>query len=160
MTFVLEDKNTNKKYDFISIMKHQDVCRDILERMECEDKAETESYKRVEKRLELLSDMVDVYDYAYLDENKLKGYREILERIEQKAQNGIVTEMYYITESKELLKQHEIVSRQLERKKRMLHIILEKYLDSFKLLTVKIYGTKKVLYKQQIMHMDSDYESD
>jgi len=156
MTFVLEDKNTNKKYDFISIMKHQDVCRDILERMECEDKVETESYKRVQKRLELLSDMVDIYDYAYLDENKLKGYREILERIEQKAQNGIVTEMYYITESKELLKQHEIVSRQLERKKRMLHIIFEKYLDSFKLLTVKICGTKKVIYKHKPIPIDSD----
>jgi hypothetical protein len=153
MTFVLEDKNTGKKYDFLLIMKHRDICGDILERMESEGKKNTECYKKANLRLKLILEMNDMYDYIYLDENKLKRYRRELEDLEEKTKNGIITEMYYLDQSNELLKLFQIISRQLERKKRMIELHLKKYLDSFKPEIKKIYKTVSVYQS------DSDEDS-
>jgi hypothetical protein len=114
-------------------------------------------------RFDILHDVVWKQQAISIAKDKLSDYRKTLEVLEHDASNNLITEMEYLTKSKELLVPFKVVSAQIEKNKILLEQHLKKYLDTFKLQRVRIDKAGSIIYKHKPISFssyDSDFEPD
>lgn len=148
-----------EKYDLQTIIKHVKVCTNIRDQL-VKDNNCSESLIRAELRFDILFDVKRKQEQILIATDKLCEYRKTLETLEHDASNNIITEMEYLTKSKELLVPFQLVSSQIEKNKILLEEHLEKYMDTFKLTVTKICGTGQKIYKHKPIRFDFDSDSD
>jgi hypothetical protein len=149
-----------EKYDLQTISKHVKVCTNIRDQL-VKDNNCSESLIRAELRFDILHDVVWKQQAISIAKDKLSEYRKTLEVLEHDTSNNLISEMEYLTKSKELLVPFKVVSAQIEKNKILLEKHLKKYLDTFKLQRVRIDKAGPIIHKHKPISFSSfNYDSD
>jgi hypothetical protein len=157
MAFNLQQQNypLGEKYDLQTITKHMQICENIRDKLVYENKL-GEPFLIAEYRFNILFDVRRKQRQISTANDRLCEYTKTMELLESDASNNIITEMEYLTKSKELVILFKIVSYQIEKNKIILEEHLQKYMDTFKTEVKKIRGTAKKIYHRKLSIRDPD----
>ena len=156
MTFELQDKNKGKIYDMQMLLKHQSINHILISR----SKSVT---LRLEKRLNLLNNIIGTYDDIRFLERKMSSYRKELEDLEEKVQSGTISEMEYLTKSKDLVPMFKQKSTESEIDKRKIQFLWENYIKTFDKnipLHTKSLKTKSLRARGNMLYYSDSFGSD